>query len=458
MFKKIGLAVFLLILALFTIINWTFASSSQESVITSTDVESENSQMPQNIILFIGDGMSPSLMTAYRHYADDTATAELELTAFDPYLVGQLMTHSADKEETITDSAASATAIATGEKTYHSAVGVDVNGEKLPNVIEAAKAKGLSTGLVVTSELTHATPASFFSHVRDRDRHSEIADAYVDDAIKNELKVDVLLGGGLKHFNRSDRNLVSELQERGYTYVSSKQELLDSDSDLLLGLFAEEGLPMFLDRDEDIPSLKDMTKAAISRLSKDEDGFFLMVEGSQIDWGGHSNDISSMMSEMTDFEQAFEAALDFAEADGDTLVLVTADHGTGGFSMGVDGENHWNPEPIRQMKRTPQFLAQKIVNEGTVVDLLEEYIEWDFDVEEISAIQTALSNGNSSSSIRAILSKAVDKRSHTGWTTDAHTGDDVNVYAFGPKSELWYGLSDNTSIAKHIFELLEDKE
>ncbi|GAA0367872.1 alkaline phosphatase [Alkalibacterium iburiense] len=458
MFKKIGLTVILLIIALFTIITWTFASPLQEAVVTNTDVASENSQAPKNIILFIGDGMSPSLMTPYRHYSDDTATAELEQTAFDPHLVGQQMTHSADTKETITDSAAAATALATGEKTYHSAVGVDGNGEQLHNVIEAAKTIDMSTGLVVTSEVIHATPANFFTHVRDRDRHSEIADASVDDIIKNELKVDVLLGGGLKHFNRSDRNLVSELQERGYTYVSSKQELLDSDSDLLLGLFAEEGLPMFLDRDEDIPSLKDMTKAAISRLSKDEDGFFLMVEGSQIDWGGHSNDISSMMSEMTDFEQAFEAALDFAEADGDTLVLVTADHGTGGFSMGVDGENHWNPEPIRQMKRTPQFLAQKIVNEGTVVDLLEEYVEWDFEVEEISAIQTALSNENPSSSIRAILSKAVDKRSYTGWTTDGHTGEDVNVYAFGPKSELWHGLSDNTSVAKNIFEVLEEKE
>lgn len=368
------------------------------------------------------------------------------------------MTHSADTKETITDSAAAATALATGEKTYHSAVGVDGNGEQLHNVIEAAKTIDMSTGLVVTSEVIHATAASFFTHVRDREMHSEIADAFIDDTIESELKVDVLLGGGSKYFNRSDRNLISELQERGYTYVSSKQELLSSDSDLLLGLFAEEGLPMFLDCSEDSPSLKDMTEAAINSLSQNEEGFFLMVEGSQIDWGGHPNDITSMMSEMTDYEQAFEAALDFAQTEGDTLVLVTANHGTGGVSMGADGKYDWNPDPIRQMKRTPAFLAQEIINEGTVEDLLEEYVEWGFEAEEISAIQTALTNESPSSSIRAILSKAVDKRSHTGWTTDAHTGEDVNVYAFGPKSELWYGLSDNTSVAKNIFEVLEEKE
>lgn len=454
MVKRMWFSLSLFVVVLFAISTLTYTPTSKDSAATSTNVSPEDSFKPKNIIFLIGDGMSVSTMTAYRHYSDDLSTPEIDDTVFDHYLVGQQKTHSADENENITDSAAAATALATGEKTYNSGVGVDVDGENLPTVLETAKENGKSTGIVVTSELTHATPASFSSRHTDREQHSEIADTYIDDTIDGTQKLDVLLGGGSRYFIREDRNIVTEFQKKGYDYVTSKEELVESDADSLLGLFADEGLPLFIDQSEEVPSLKDMTETALDKLSKNEEGFFLLIEGSQIDWAGHANDITSMMSEMSDFESAFEAAINFAKTDGETLVLATADHGTGGFSMGIEGEYNWDSEPIRQM-HPPKFLAQKIVEEGTVEDILERYVDWTFEAEEIEAIKTALSDENPSRTIRDIISSSVDKRSYTGWTTDAHTGDDVNVYAFGPKSELWNGLSDNTDFGKHLFSLLE---
>src|SRR5699024_851013 len=137
-------------------------------------------------------------------------------------------------------------------------------------------------------------------------------------------KIDVILGGGISYFEREDRNLAQEFQDAGYSYVTTKEELLNDENDQLLGLFAPVGLAYTLDRPEEQPSLADMTDAALNRLNKNKDGFFLMVEGSQIDWAGHDNDIVGAMGEMEDFEQAFERVIEFAEQDGQTLVITTA--------------------------------------------------------------------------------------------------------------------------------------
>lgn len=157
----------------------------------------------------------------------------------------------------------------------------------------------------------------------------------------------------------------------------------------VLGLFAERGMPKMIDRTEDTPSLKDMTASAIERLNKDKDGFFLMVEGSQVDWAGHDNDIVSAMSEMEDFEKAFKAAIEFAKKDKHTLVVATADHSTGGYSIGSDGNYNWFSEPIKAAKRTPDFMAQEIANGAGVEETLKEYIDLDLKEAEIQSVKKA---------------------------------------------------------------------
>lgn len=412
-----------------------------------------NNGKVKNVIVMIGDGMGSSYTTAYRYMKDDPVTPRMETTVFDDYLVGMSMTHANDPEENITDSAAAATALASGVKTYNGAIGLDVNKNEVETVLEVAKKKGMSTGLVSTSQINHATPAAFAAHNESRQNYNEIADEYFDAKINGEPKVDVMLGGGTDYFIREDRNLVEEFQEVGYNYVTNRDDMLENDNEKLLGLFAPVGLPKFIDREGD-PSLQEMTDAALDQLSKNKDGFFLMVEGSQIDWAGHANDSVSVLSEMEDFAQAFESVLEFAENDKHTQVVLTADHSTGGFSIGHDGDYNVYPEVIKAAERTPEFMAEEILEGKAVEDVLDEYVAFDFTEEELTEVREAADIGNFDI-LYATISEVFNDRAGFGFTTGGHTGEDVPVYAYGPKSELFSGLIDNTDIANEVFKFLQ---
>ncbi|WP_421380704.1 alkaline phosphatase [Bacillus salacetis] len=408
----------------------------------------------KNVIFLIGDGMGVSYTSAHRYLKDSAESKFVDRTVLDQYLVGQQMTYPEDPEQNVTDSASAATAMSAGIKTYNNAIAVDNDGHEVKTVLEAAKEQGKSTGLVATSEITHATPASFGSHDESRKNMNAIADDYFDEMINGEHKVDVLLGGGTNLFVRSDRNLIEEFQQDGFSYVTNKDELMKDRNGQVLGLFAERGMPKMLDRTEDIPSLEEMTTAAIDRLNKDKDGFFLMIEGSQIDWAGHDNDIVGAMSEMEDFEKAFSAAIEFAKKDKHTLVVATADHSTGGYSIGANGIYNWFGEPIKAAKRTPDFMAAEIANGANVEETLKKYIDLELTSEEIQSVKVAAA-GNKAVNIDNAIEKIFDVRSNTGWTTGGHTGEDVPVYAFGPHSDRFRGQIDNTDNAKIIFDLLE---
>ena len=414
-----------------------------------------NNHKAKNVIFMIGDGMGTPYMTGLRYMNDNLDTVEMEPTAFDSYLVGMQTTYPEDPEENVTDSAAAATAMSAGVKTYNNAIAVDNDLTDVKTVLEQAKENGMSTGLVSTSEVTHATPASFGAHEESRKSEDAIANDYYDDLINGKHKVDVMLGGGTKFFERSDRNLAEQFQQDGYSYVKSAEEMKQDQNKQVLGLFADVGMDKMIDRDESQPSLADMTTSALDRLKGNDDGFFLMVEGSQIDWAGHDNDVVGAMSEMKDFEKAFEVVRDFAKENGETLVIVTADHSTGGISIGSDGEYNWDPAPIQAAKRTPDFMAKQIEAGEDVETVLNKYIDLDLTDEEIQSVKEAATT-NDVTEIDNAIEKIFDTRSGTGWTTGGHTGDDVPVYAFGPQKENFVGLSDNTDQAKRIFDLLKN--
>ncbi|MBT2695526.1 alkaline phosphatase [Bacillus sp. ISL-55] len=419
-----------------------------------------NSAEIKNVIFLIGDGMGVSYTSAYRYLKDNPETEVAERTEFDKYLVGNQMTYPEDPEENVTDSASAATAMSAGIKTYNNAIAVDNDGSEVKTVLEAAKEKGKATGLVATSEITHATPASFGAHDESRKNMNAIADDYYQDLINGEHKVDVLLGGGKDLFVRADRNLVEEFKKDGYSYIGNKQDLMKDRNEKVLGLFAPRGMDKMIDRNEETPSLEEMTQSAIDRLSKDKDGFFLMVEGSQVDWAGHDNDIVAAMSEMEDFEKAYKAAIEFAKKDKHTIVVATADHSTGGYSIGADGIYNWFGAPIKAAKRTPDFMAAEIANGAEVEETLRKYIDFkaqelpELTAEEIQSVKDA--STKKSRDIDDAIEKIFDKRSNTGWTTGGHTGEDVPVFAFGPGKERFYGQIDNTDIAKNIFDILEN--
>ncbi len=274
---------------------------------------------PRNIILMIGDGMGTSHV--YAGMMANGGHLNLERCEY----IGFQKTYSSDSD--ITDSGASGTAIATGIKTRNGSIGVDENGNPVKSILELAEEEGLATGLLATSTISHATPASFAAHNADRGKYEEIA---VDICRSG---VDVIIGGGRNHFNkRTDgMNLLDTLVAKGYFVGRQLGEISPEHSGPIAILADTMALPpAVLGRDD---LLAQATILAVDRLSRNPEGFFLMVEGSQIDWAGHANHTEYLITEVIDFDQAIGAAIDFAKKDGRTLVIVTADHETGGFSI-----------------------------------------------------------------------------------------------------------------------------
>jgi len=278
----------------------------------------EKTETPRNIIIMIGDGMGISQV-----YAAMTANrGNLFLQNFK--YTGFAKTYSSDNY--ITDSGAAGTALATGVKTYNGAIGVDINEEPVENIREMAEKKGMSTGVVSTSAITHATPASFVAHQPDRGMYEEIAADFIDSGI------DIFIGGGSEHFEkRKDHlNYSDSLRAHGYKVFYNLEEIKKVKDEKLAVFTAPEHNPPLPQRGN---MLVPATEAAIKILSKNEKGFFLMVEGSQIDWGGHGNSTPYVVMETLDFDRAIGAALKFASNNKETLVVVTADHETGGMSI-----------------------------------------------------------------------------------------------------------------------------
>lgn len=300
------------------------AGSPATPVSTTDNPIVATTQRPRNLIFLIGDGMGVTQISAGMFSNGNT----LELERFP--VVGLHKSYSGDN--LVTDSAAGATAFSAGVKTYNGAIGVDLDTVAVRTILERAEARGMATGLVATSSIVHATPASFIAHDKYRKNYEAIAADFLD------VEVDLLIGGGKKFFDRREdgRDLLAIWRERGY-FVSHyfDEDFVDfvaPPGKNVVYLTADaEPLPYAQGRDY----LERATRLSINHLADKagEVGFLLVIEGSQIDWGGHANESEYIISEMLEFDRAVGHALDFAERDGNTLVLVTADHETGGYAI-----------------------------------------------------------------------------------------------------------------------------
>jgi alkaline phosphatase len=289
---------------------------------TASEPQKAETTKPTNIIFLIGDGMGLSAVSTGFYFGDQPSVFK----RFQE--IGLQQTSSATHK--VTDSAASGTALATGTKTYNGAIGVDTSKVAIQNIAELLASLGWSTGVVATSTISHATPASFYAHVEQRSMEEEIATQLLNS------EIDFFAGGGRAKFNkRSDgSNLFPLAADKGFVIDTSELAAPGTLSpDQKYGFLTQAGAmpPMIEGRGDFLP---EATSLAISYLSQNQNGFFLMVEGSQIDWAGHANSSDYLVGEMLDFEKVITAALNFAEKDGNTLVVVTADHETGGFTLG----------------------------------------------------------------------------------------------------------------------------
>lgn len=345
----------------------------------------------RNIILFIGDGMGEHHRLAAT-WLSQGQEGLLEMDAMT--YSGWAMTNSAYDQ--VTDSAASATAIATGVKTANNRIGIDTQGRHLTTILEHAHELGMATGMITTVQMSHATPAAFTSHVQSRDDMFKISAQMMD------AGVNVLMGGGENVFlpkgvegcysdpgKRTDgRNLIDEAIDTGYMYICLPEEFYSLDPSTtshLLGLFADEELHRPY-----LPSLAEMTEVAISILNQDPDGFFLMVEGGQIDWASHGWNAVDAMGDTLGLDEAIAVAKEFAEEEHNTLLIVTADHETGGMKL-------------------------KLLPEG-LTGGRDEFVMPDETAFKVS------------------------------WSTSSHTDADVLTTAQGPGAELLVGRYENTYI------------
>lgn len=325
----------------------------------------------KNVILMIGDGMS--LMHVYSAWTANRGKLFLD----NCQAVGLSKTYCADK--LITDSGAGGTAMATGQKTNYHYVGVDTLGRPLPSLVTLAAAKGKSTGMAVTCRLWDATPADFCCHNIDRDAEADIVADYLN------CKIDYVFGGGSKLFeNRADgRDLFKELRAKGYKTPRTWDELKAVESGKAFAVTDSVDTPLPADRGD---LLARASLKGIELLNRNNNGFFMMIEGSQLDDYGHFNDLDLLMQETHDFDRTIGAIYKWAAQDGETLVIVTADHETGGLTL-VDGD----------------------LKEGKIV---------------------------------------------CKFSTGGHSGVMVPVYAFGPGSEEFTGIYENTAIFDKIKKLL----
>ncbi len=357
--------------------------------ITTAPYPLTSARRVRNVILCIGDGMGLSQVAMASAKATGPG-GKLHMERLP--VAGTVRTYSASSR--VTDSAAAGTALATGVKTKNGMIGVDPDERAYLTVLEAAQAKGMPTGLVATSAITHATPASFGAHVRSRKMETDIA----EQLIANEINV--LFGGGREFFlpkshpdsgRKDDLDLIAQAREAGYAVVGTASELRSIRGPHALGLFQLEALTTV----EPEASLAMLASKAIQVLrhaclesgARDgRPGFFLMIEGSQIDWACHDNDAVNAVRQTLLFDQAVEAAVDFALRDGRTLVVVTADHETGGLTLTAGASEDDGLAPH--------------------------------------------------------------------WSTKGHTGSPVPLWAIGPGAAHFAGVQDNTDIPKKIARLL----
>jgi alkaline phosphatase len=344
----------------------------------TTAISAQESAKPRNIIMMIGDGMGIAHITAteFEH-------RELNLRRFKK--LGLQTTTSAS--DFVTDSAAAGTVLATGVKTKNGAIGQDVDGNPLKNVVEYAEEAGKKTGLVVTSSINHATPAAFSTHVESRHHYNDIIEQQVNSDI------DVMIGGGFSNLipqfmpgsrRKDDKNLLFALRRKMPVIQTIEGFRHLGTPDQLAAILDYSHLPRASKRDY---TLGELTSKAIEILDQGDNGFFLMIEGSQIDLAAHKNDYAEILSETLDFDTAIKAAMDFAERDGNTLLIVTADHETGGLTL-TGGD-------LTTKKVKPHFAS------------------------------------------------------------DYHSAGMVGVFSYGPGSDNFIGIFDNTHIGKTLIELVK---
>lgn len=444
---------------------------------------------PKYVFYLIGDGMGAAQRQISELFAQTEQKCQTTKLVMDTFpIAGLITTYSSDT--LVTDSAAAGTALACGYKTNNGMISQLPNGNNVRTLLEEAEAKGLATGLISTTRITHATPAVFYSHHPDRNAENEIAEQLTN------ANVDFVAGGGFRHFvpqsgkfgkskRSDDRNLLAEMEEKGYTTFLGAEDNAFSryqpqPGDKVIALFSNSHIPYEIDRinnaDTNVPSLEEMTEKAIDLLFYDEDGFFLMVEGGRIDHACHINDVAGNIHDTLAFDAAIQSAYDFYQKHPqETLVVVVADHETGGLGLGYAQNYFLKLDELLDIKVSAEDTLNGIYeangNREAFIDFVVENCGLDNLTDlELAELNTAMDvmdkgiredvpmqkYGPSSYNPPAVATNhIVSERANIFWTTYAHSGVPVPISAIGVGAETFGGFKDNTDMAWAMAKIMD---
>ncbi|RPB01680.1 alkaline phosphatase-like protein [Choiromyces venosus 120613-1] len=430
---------------------------------------------PRNFIMVIPDGFGPASGTMARNWVhwNDNSTVGLPI---DEMMIGQVRTRSSDSY--VTDSASSATAYSCGIKTFNGGIAVNDDQEPCGTVLEAAKLKGYMTGLIVTSRITHATPASYVAHIYDRDKEANIALQEIGYTHPLGRTVDILLGGGKCYFTpkstasscRKDGiDALAIAKTLGYTIIEDRAAF-DKDVKLpYLGLFTQDHMSYEIDRDpKKEPSLTEMAIKGLDDLHKatkeSKEGFFVLVEASRIDHAGHANDPTGHLHDILEYNRAMNAMREWIDGhdDSPTVLISTADHECGGLTLGYElkgAPDYWfAPEYFAGSKASVEKLSS-VWKASTTTDLAGFVRENIFKQYGVMAptdaeISRAIALRNNTNDFGAFLGQALSARLGVNWSTRGHSGVDVTLYGYGINHEDFAGQRENTEVAGFVAEQL----
>ncbi len=424
----------------------------------------------KNIILMIGDGMGPSQFGAAWLYSNRTLGKELRMVeVMKSGRTAYLVNDTADA--IVTESAAAATQIACGIKVPARAVGMGPDG-KTPckTVLELAKEKGVATGLVTTSGITDATPAAFAAHVPHRSDEASVA------AQELQTGVDVLLGGRKQFFlpeaaggkRKDGRNLLEEARRAGYAVVGTAGELQQGNGAKVLGLFNMGNMAYEIDRAKTAePSLADMAAKTLEVLAKSPKGFFVMIEGGRIDHASHRNDAAATIRDTLAFDEAVGVALDFQRRNSDTLIIVTADHETGG--MGIIGHSKDSKEyvgidlaAIQKAQASFEIILDELGKDPTpekIREVVKKHLAIEITEDEAKVVANdtirKLDPKNYSYATLHSLAFVLRPYLRVGWASQTHTASPLFAFGSGPGSEELVGFLHNTELFRIMKAALE---
>jgi alkaline phosphatase len=421
----------------------------------------------KNIIMMVSDGMSTGTLNMADLYASRILGHNSNwISLYKENKVVRALMDTASANSIVTDSAAASSAWGGGMRVKNGALNVGMKGETPQPILQKFKEHGKKVGCVTTVPITHATPAGFCINLDSRDGQAIIAEMYLP------LKFDVMMGGGSKYFNskRKDGTIIPKYLAQGYHIVERREDMMMiKNSKPVLGIFAEDALPFEIDRKNDatltaaIPSLSEMAMKAIELMKDHKDGFVLQIEGGKVDWAAHSNDLGGLIFDQLAFDDTIGKVMEFAEKDGETLVIITTDHGNANPGLFYQDANR-NFDRLQQFKHSNKWLLSQI-NQSTAVGKVMELIKEGQGIEmKKQDVETLLLHFkdvapgqlyNDQFLPFEAYGKLLGNYTSVQWAGMDHSADHVELAAFGPGSELLKGFVKNYELHELMLKATE---